>query len=316
MKTLKKMLPIVLLTFSMLLSSAGCSSAIRTSAAEPPKEDEAGDSAGDPADDSASVIDTILAVGTTQAFSDEPVPTEDVKAIVNAGLAAESAINQQPWVFVALADKEMMEELSASAKMPGSGNMPAPPQGGSPASGQAPGPQEGQDTADGQPSENAPDALRPGNVPESPSGSGPEGGMPPSGGSMPAGGSMPSGGSMPAGGSMPSGSAKASFGSSPLAIILYMDKSTASPNPDFDCGLAMQNMYIAASSLGYGVKIVSSPTMTLNGENHDDICAKLGVDPSLEAVAVLLVGKPDSSADGVSGATTRAGLEEKAVIIE
>ena len=74
-------------------------------------------------------------------------------------------------------------------------------------------------------------------------------------------------------------------------------------------------MYIAAAYLGYGTKIIFSPTMSLNGENHDQICEKLGVDPSLTAVAVLLVGNPDEAVDAVSGATTRAGLEEKAVII-
>lgn len=90
----------------------------------------------------------------------------------------------------------------------------------------------------------------------------------------------------------------------------------ASLNPAFDCGLAVQNMYIAAASLGYGVKIISSPTMSLNGENHDQICEKLGGDTSLTAVAVLLVGKADQTVDGVSGATTRSGLNEKTVIVK
>ena len=142
----------------------------------------------------------------------------------------------------------------------------------------------------------------------------------PQGSSMPA---APQGGPMPGapqGGSLPGapqggGGAKASLGDSPLAIIVYMDESTASPNPSFDCGLAVQNMYIAAASLGYGAKIVSSPTRSLNGTDHDAICEKLGVDPSLTAVAVLLIGKPASDVDGVSGATTRAPLDEKTTVI-
>ena len=75
-------------------------------------------------------------------------------------------------------------------------------------------------------------------------------------------------------------------------------------------------MYIAAASLGYGAKVVSSPTMTLNGANHDQNCEKLGVDPSLTAVAVLLIGKADESVDAVSSASVRAELSEKAVIID
>ena len=73
-------------------------------------------------------------------------------------------------------------------------------------------------------------------------------------------------------------------------------------------------MVIAAASLGYGVKIISSPTMTLNGANHDAICEKLGVDPALQAVAVLLIGRPDT--DAVSGASTRDSMEVKTSIIE
>ena len=48
----------------------------------------------------------------------------------------------------------------------------------------------------------------------------------------------------------------------------------------------------------------------------DLICAKLGVDPSLQAVAVLLIGTPDESVDAVSGASTRETLETRTVIIK
>lgn len=193
------------------------------------------------ADDGKDAIETIMTAGTTQAFSDETVPEEDVKIILQAGLAAESAINQQPWYFVAITNKDVMTKIAGAGGGFGGGPMPVAPQGG--------------------------------------------------------------------------GSAKASLGDSPLAIIVYMNESTSSPNPAFDCGLAVQNMYITATSLGYGAKIVSSPTRSLNGTEHDAICQKLGVDPSLTAVAVLLIGKPASDVDGVSGATTRAPLDEKTTVI-
>ena len=61
---------------------------------------------------------------------------------------------------------------------------------------------------------------------------------------------------------------------------------------------------------------MSSPTMSLNGTNHDALCEKLGVDPSMQAVAVLLIGKADESADATSGATTREAFETKTSIIE
>ena len=213
-----------------------------------------------------SAVDTILTVGTTQAFSDEPVPETDVRMILQAGLASESAINQQPWYFVAITDGELMEELSGSGSMPGGGATPSAQQGGE-----------------------LPADFAGGDRPAAPQGGAP--------------------------GAMGGGSAKASLGDSPLAILVYMNENSASPNPSFDCGLAVQNMVIAAASLGYGAKVVSSPTMTLNGAEHDAICERLGVDPALKAVAVLLIGKPDTTVDGASGASTRASLEEKATVI-
>lgn len=205
-----------------------------------------------------SAIDTIFSAGTTQAFTDEPVSDEDLNTILRAGLSAASAINQQPWFFVAVRDPEVIGKIS------GSGAGFTPPAGGFP------------------------------------------------GGDAPAG--MPAGGP-PAGAPGGSGSPKAGLGDSPVAIIIYMDEHTSSPNASFDCGLAAQNMYIAAVSLGYGVKIVSSPTMSLNGSNHDAFCELLGADPSLQAVAVLLIGRPDTGVDLTTGATARFSLSEKTNII-
>lgn len=207
-------------------------------------------------------VDVIFAAGTTQSFTDEAVPQEDIETILRAGLAAESALNAQPWFFAAVTDQELLSELTASQ------GIPSFPQGG-----------------------NMPSFGRDGERP-----------------AMPQGGSMPA---MPEGGAS---GAKASLGDSPLAIVIYKDGGASMSGADFDCGLAAQNMYLAAVSLGCGAKLVSSPTMTLNGANHDAICEKLGVDPSYTAVAVLLIGKPDESVDGVTGATERASLAEKTTI--
>ncbi len=226
-----------------------------------------------------SPVDVIMNVGTTQSFSDEAVPAEDLTTILQAGLAAESAINQQPWFFVAVTNPEIMQELA------GSGAGFTPPAGM------------------GERQEGVPEGM-----PEGFQGGAPEGapeGAP--GGNMPA---------APAAGGFGGNSAKAGLGDSPAAIIIYRNDASKSPNADFDCGLAAQNMVIAAASLGYGVKIVSSPTMTLNGANHDALCEKLGVDSSMQAVAVLLIGKADDSADATTGATTRDPLDVKTSIIE
>ena len=190
-------------------------------------------------------VQTILSIGTTQAITEDAVSEDDLNLIVQAGLSAASAINQQPWYFVVITNPDVMTEIAQSAKPSGTGSSSADVQGGA----------------------------------------------------------------MPAPAS--TGSAKAGLGDSPAAIIVYMNEGTASPNASFDCGLACQNMVLAAASLGYGTKIVSSPTMELNGDDHDALCEKLGVDAAYQAVAVLLIGQADQQADAQSGASTRNTIEEK-----
>lgn len=190
-------------------------------------------------------VETILSIGTTQAFTEDAVSEDDLNLIVQAGLSTASAINQQPWYFVVITNSDVMTEIAQSAKPSGTGSPSADVQGG---------------------------AM-----------------------------------SAPAS----TGASKAGLGDSPAAIIVYMNEDTASPNASFDCGLACQNMVLAAASLGYGTKIVSSPTMALNGDDHDALCEKLGVDAAYQAVAVLLIGQADQQADAQSGASTRNTIEEK-----
>lgn len=211
----------------------------------------------------------IINTGTTQAFTAEAVSEEDLHTILEAGLSATSAINQQPWYFVAVTNQEAMQEISGSMSF--GGGAPAGMQGTPPAGGV------------------------------------PEGGV----ADIPAGGAVEAP-AVP----VASTSAKASLGDSPVAIIIYMDESTASTNASFDCGLACQNMVIAANALGYGTKIVSSPTMALNGESHDALCEKLGVNVSFSAVAVLLIGYADDDVDGVSSASTRNQMGEKVSFVK
>ena len=47
--------------------------------------------------------------------------------------------------------------------------------------------------------------------------------------------------------------------------------------------------------------------MALNGDDHDALCEKFGVDTAYQAVAVLLIGQ----ADAQSSASTRNAIEEK-----
>ena len=73
-----------------------------------------------------SAVDVIMNTGTTQAFSDEAVSAGDLETILQAGLSTESAINQQPWFFVAVTNQDVMKEIA------GSGMGFAPPAGAKP----------------------------------------------------------------------------------------------------------------------------------------------------------------------------------------
>ena len=128
-----------------------------------------------------SAVDVIMNTGTTQAFTDEAVPSADLETILRAGLSTESAINQQPWFFVAVTNPEMMQEIAGS----GMGGF-TPPAGTG-------------DKPEGAPAGGT-DGF-PGGAPEG----APEG--------MPQ--NAPGGGDMPAAPSFGGGSAKASLGDSP-----------------------------------------------------------------------------------------------------
>lgn len=175
------------------------------------------------------VSDIISNAGTTQAFVSDAVSEEDLNTILEAGLSAASAINQQPWYFAVVTNQDVMNEIAASA-------------------------------------ENA--------------------------------------------------YGETEMGEAPVAIIVYMDETTSSTNPSFDCGLACQNMVVAASAFGYGAKIVAYPTEALNGENHDAFCETLGVDASMKAVAVLMIGYEDTASAGTVSGETEIAIDEKVSFVD
>ncbi|WP_319507144.1 nitroreductase [uncultured Methanolobus sp.] len=57
-------------------------------------------------------INTILSRRSIRKFTDEPVDTEDIKTILEAGRWAPSGLNNQPWKFIVIKNKETMRELA------------------------------------------------------------------------------------------------------------------------------------------------------------------------------------------------------------
>jgi nitroreductase len=90
-----------------------------------------------------------------------------------------------------------------------------------------------------------------------------------------------------------------------LIVISGQIKQDGTVDP-FDCGLATENMYVAAQSLGLGAHIYAGPVAIIN-TNYKE---KLGIPAEYKAVTVLRVGGIDKNVDAVSSASTRKKPEE------
>lgn len=60
------------------------------------------------------VIDNIMTRTSIRRYTDEPISPKDVETLLRAGMAAPTAVNAQPWHFVAITDKAKLTELAAT----------------------------------------------------------------------------------------------------------------------------------------------------------------------------------------------------------
>lgn len=238
--------------------------------------------------ESSDAAEIIKDIATVQAFTDEEVDEEDINAIVMAGINSPSSMNGQPWHFSVVTDTEVLQELGSGMSFgkPSEGSGDFAPLG----------------TPEGGFGEFAPpEGDFPGEMPEGFDGKKPGdfGGKTPENG-KPEG--APTG--MPA---APGGSgAKAGIGDAPLVIIISCKSGS-----ELDAGLATQNMSAEAQLLGYGTKIISSPTIALNGTKQAEYKEVFGIPEEMAAVCVLLVGRTDiENLDAVSGATERNSVDD------
>ncbi len=68
----------------------------------------------------------ILERRSVRRFTEQPVEKEKIKQILRAAMAAPSAVNQRPWEFYVVTDKDTLQKLSQSSPYAG-------PVGGAPA---------------------------------------------------------------------------------------------------------------------------------------------------------------------------------------
>ena len=316
-------------------SANGASETGAPQTAEGTQARDAGEDAG---------AELLRTVKTTQYFTDEPVAAEDIEKILEAGVNAPSAMNTQPWHFTAITDGEVLEQLASDmeAAMKNAGGAPGGMPGGGPGKPGGPGRpggpgKSGVPGAPEDPGKPAPEGAEKPELPEGaekpelpegaerpepPQGAErpelPEGAEPPE---LPQGAEVPEGADIPeaatpSGPEKPSegGSAKAGIADAPLAIVVACQAGS-----ELDAGLACQNMAAEAQLLGYGTKILTSPTMVLNGQERETYRELLDIPDDQAAAAVLLIGKEDTSlseeTDGVTGPSVRSAYEDMVTLL-
>ncbi len=90
-----------------------------------------------------------------------------------------------------------------------------------------------------------------------------------------------------------------------IIIVSGEDGEREGINVDFDCALAVENMYLAAQSLGLGARIYTSPV-----GNVERIRQELDIPEGYRVIALLRIGRVDEKVDAVSSASPRKPKEK------
>ena len=91
-----------------------------------------------------------------------------------------------------------------------------------------------------------------------------------------------------------------------VLITVCGPEAQGNSTADFDCGLATENMTVAAQSLGLGARIYAGPIGNINATMKQT----LQIPDGYRAVVVLRVGHIANMADAVSAATPRNSYDE------
>lgn len=90
-----------------------------------------------------------------------------------------------------------------------------------------------------------------------------------------------------------------------VIIIISGKVSQTGATPDFDCGLATQNMFVAATSMGLGARIYGGPVAAARDKRE-----ALQIPEGFQPVIMLRVGNIGKGTDAVSGASPRKAKDE------
>ena len=66
-----------------------------------------------------AVLENIMTRTTCRAFQNKPVEKEKVEVLLQAGMAAPTALNAQPWHFIVIRDRGILSSLSLASQHTG-----------------------------------------------------------------------------------------------------------------------------------------------------------------------------------------------------
>jgi len=95
-------------------------------------------------------------------------------------------------------------------------------------------------------------------------------------------------------------------------ILIVVSGLEKHPFKEFDCGLATQNMFLAAKALGYNARIYASGVQTVNNEMRET----LSIPDGYNAIMILRVGYLADNVDVTTSASPRATVDEKSNIVK
>ncbi len=231
--------------------------------------------------DTQTAAELVEDIPTTQYFTDDPVADDDIEAILNAGINSPSAMNSQSWHFSVITDTSLLQQISDEM----SSMMASNGESATNTMTSAEITEESDRVTLNIVSEDIDETGNADAADETEE-------------------------------SIASATVtKAGIADAPLAIVI-----SCADGSELDAGIACQTMSIEAQLLGYGSKIISSPTSILNGENQAEYQELLGIPDGYSAAAILLVGLEDTSVDetmdGYTSATTRNSQEDMVTYIE
>ena len=67
-------------------------------------------------DDKSDAIETIMTRTSIRSFSDRAVSADTIEMLLRAGMAAPTAVNKQPWHFVVITDRAVMDSLGGNGR--------------------------------------------------------------------------------------------------------------------------------------------------------------------------------------------------------